>query len=91
MSLGFPPLLCSVCVSRRADCVVPERSEEWLFHDFCTLCLDELVSCFPIKPRDIYTRELTGVYHTKKRYRRRNLRRGSAHLLEADKAHDKRA
>ena len=55
------PSLCSVCQSVDATQIVPERStEDWLFYAFCPLCLDALIGLFPLSPRKLVRRELTG-------------------------------
>lgn len=53
------PLLCSVCAAARPEQLVPERSEEWCFYPVCTLCLDAMLTIFPLRPRDLLVRELT--------------------------------
>lgn len=59
--MEMAPSLCTVCLSP-AHNVVPERSEEWLFHGFCTVCLDEMLGFFPITVKALRARETTGRY-----------------------------
>lgn len=55
-----PPLLCYVCTTAHAKQIVPERSEEVMFHPICVVCLDALIDFFPIRPHKLFARELTG-------------------------------
>ena len=63
-----PHYRCSVCDHSNAPQLVPERgqaadgheADEALCYLYCTVCLDELVGLFPLTPRMLRDRELTG-------------------------------
>ena len=64
-----PYYRCSVCDRSNAPQIVPERghvadarydADDHLYYFYCTVCLDELVSIFPLSPRALFRRELTG-------------------------------
>ena len=64
-----PYYRCSVCDQSNAPQIVPERGQfaddrygedDHLYYFFCTVCLDDLVSIFPLTPRMLLRRQLTG-------------------------------
>lgn len=59
-TLPSTPTPCEICSVASACCIVPERSEEWLFSVFCTRCLDALIGVFPLSINALHNRELVG-------------------------------
>lgn len=64
-------MLCDVCARTPAPCLVPERADaepteggrcetDGVRYHYCTVCLDAMLSVFPISPRELARRELTG-------------------------------
>jgi hypothetical protein len=52
---------CNICNGENPNNLVPDRAEDvWVVYNLCTVCLDELLFLFPIKPNDFFTREITG-------------------------------
>jgi hypothetical protein len=69
--MSSPPPLCSVCAAARPAQLVPERSEgDETVYPFCTRCLDALLDLFPLRPRALVARELTGRLPPRRRLRR---------------------
>lgn len=54
--------MCSICSARHAPQLVPERGDAYpgRIHRFCPLCLDEMLSVFPLSPQLLARRQLLG-------------------------------
>ena len=59
------PTHCTVCEAADAHVVLPDRSAAFppeRYDVLCPLCLDQLLGLFPLMPRLLRAREVTGAW-----------------------------
>lgn len=64
-------MICDICIIQKCTYILPDRSTDdgAPFHNVCLICLDSLLTIFPLNPNTFFTRQLTGKMDFKKKPR----------------------